>query len=82
MNNDGGPAFPGEQVSVFIPNELKEKAEAFTVKLNGMSLRAYFAAKALQGLVASARSSMYAPIDYAKDSILIADALIAELEKK
>lgn len=42
--NDGGPAFP-------VPNYVNASGETHESKPNGMSLRDYFAAKAMQALV-------------------------------
>ena len=79
MINDGGPAFPSE----------------YTLPENqGMTLRDYFAAKAMQGLmtkdyvklhidIAGGGESGYTNIPMIADmSVQIADALLAELAKK
>lgn len=63
--NDGGPAFP-----------LKEP---LTSDYLGMSLRDYFAAKAMQSLVALDHASN---INIAIWSYEIADAMLAERDKK
>ena len=62
--NDGGPAFPSSIVddSLHVP---------------GMTLRDYFAAKAMQGLLQYA----YAHADRASVAYKVADAMLAEREK-
>ena len=75
--NDGGPAFPqeiredngrgyGEKHSVFYP---------------GMSLRDYFAGKALEGMLANSRR-VFGFIDCAKDAFSFADAMLKAREVK
>lgn len=70
---DGGPAFPGEPEMRFgQSNEYNQ----------GMTLRDYFAAKAMQGPLAG---NIYNPGQadlIAKDSKAIADAMIAAKETK
>ena len=63
--NDGGPAFPvtTDHGSVYA--------------LPGMTLRDYFAAKALQGMLAD-KSSGYPHREYACDAYSLADAMLAE----
>lgn len=64
--NDGGPAFP---ISPKIGME---------VGFDGMSLRDYFAAKAMQGFMASnCKDSCY---EFAKHSYAMADAMLAARE--
>ncbi len=71
-NKNGGPGFP-------IPN--LQYDEYF----NGVSLRDYFAAKAMQGLIASPRGTVdgtpATDYFYAKSAYIIADAMLAEREK-
>ena len=70
---DGGPAFPG-----FIDQFGKKNPE-------GMTLRDYFAAKAMQGLIASPRGTPNGAdatdTYYAEMAYLMADAMLAEREK-
>ena len=47
----------------------------------GMSLRAYFAGQALNGILSEYKTSEYAPHQIAREAIVVADALIAELNK-
>ena len=49
----GGPAFPGEQQALLIKSEHKEIAQQYKHYCNGMTLRDYFAAKAMQAMLAS-----------------------------
>lgn len=66
-NKNGGPAFP-------IPN--LQYDEYF----NGVSLRDYFAAKAMQGLLASEADAEWNKPALAKFTYNIADAMLAERE--
>lgn len=63
---DGGPAFP-------VPMEDRHC---------GMNLRDYFAAKAMQGLLASPDTGSHDPEVWAKSAYTIADALLAAREGK
>ena len=47
----GGPAFPGKQKALMIQAEHREIASQYEIEHNGMTLRDYFAAKAMQGLI-------------------------------
>lgn len=49
--NDGGPAFP-------VPNYVNASGETHESKPNGMSLRDYFAAKAMQAMVGTYRRTL------------------------
>jgi hypothetical protein len=66
-NNDGGPAFP--QI-------LGERYEPMSTE--GMSLRDYFAAKAMQGLLTNFK---YDENGYAQSAYRIADAMLAAREE-
>lgn len=73
--NDGGPAFPCEE----------EKITSFsgcpvTIQHSGMSLRDYFAAAALQGLIVS--TSYETAALCAEDAYMLADTMLAERAKK
>lgn len=72
--NDGGPAFP-------VPNDANVNGQ------EGMSLRDYFAAKALNALIcddpagtAFGVDHMYTNMNYALASYAIADAMLAARE--
>lgn len=67
--SDGGPAFP-------VPGLHADES------FNGMSLRDYFAAEAVQGIVAGRFYNPGQAEQIAKDAMAIADALIAAREKK
>ena len=79
-SKDGGPAFP---VSSYVNGD----GETFESKPQGMTLRDYFAAKALQGLLAShANQDATDPYTFGSDCMArrayqIADAMLAEREK-
>ena len=47
MNNP--PAFPGKQKALLIKSEHLDIAKEYEIDQNGMTLRDYFAAKAMQG---------------------------------
>jgi hypothetical protein len=51
MNNP--PAFPGKQKALLIKSEHSDIAKEYEIDQNGMTLRDYFAAKAMQGLLAA-----------------------------
>jgi hypothetical protein len=63
--HDGGTAFP-------IPG--LQHDESF----NGMSLRDYFAAAALQGLLASPQQGVTTTDMYARDAYRLADAMLCQ----
>ncbi len=66
MKNDGGRAFPSH-------GSMGEVAQ------EGMSLRDYFAAKAMQGLMA--RVGAHDADRIAHDAYIVADAMLAERDK-
>ena len=49
MNNP--PAFPGKQKALLIKSEHSDIAKEYEIDQNGMTLRDYFAAKAMQAIV-------------------------------
>lgn len=77
--NDGGPAFPTDN---------EQQVGHNTWHYQGMTLRDYFAAAALQGLLACPRSSyvggkkLTAYWQYGIASYRLADALLAERARK
>ena len=66
-------AFPSETITY--PNGEMEYGAP------GMSLRAYVATAALQGLLANPNIPIIQPAAYASDALIYADALIEELNK-
>lgn len=83
--NDGGPAFPAMK-EVHAQEEIS--AAAYNARLiPGMSLRAYLAGKAMQGLVAGITNLEVngiienRPKGVSELAVLYADTLLAELEK-
>ena len=88
---DGGPAFP---YSALIPdNETRQMIGTIYADNRGMSLRAYFAAKAMQGLLANPHwntlalelagiTESQATMAMARVSIMYADRLLTELNKE
>jgi hypothetical protein len=69
--NTGGPAFPCDP---FAASEPKNVAEAKRLA-EGMTLRDYFAAQAVQGYVGQGRSYDFA--DIAQASYRVADAMLS-----
>ena len=69
----GGPAFPHS--IIYANNESQ-----FEVK-QGLSLRDYFAAKAMQGLLAADPDTRWDDYDCAKYAYAQADAMLAERER-
>lgn len=74
QTNDGGPAFPGTDAKGFVSD--------------GMSLRDYFAAGALENDIASHRQKLYHSGGYIKEPTreqcryAYADAMLAERQKE
>ena len=75
MSTDtGGPAFPR-------PASLDEAFSARCQSQTGMTLRDYFAAKAMVGLVVTDPRETSAADEIAKDAYELADAMLAERDK-
>lgn len=53
---DGGPAFPGDYDIVLVDPSDKHPPQKIAARQSGMSLRDYFAAKAMQGLAANPKA--------------------------
>lgn len=79
MTNDGGPAFP-RPLSLTKPKEVKEAqlGDWFSGAQDGMSLRDYFAAQAMSGLLSPGHGSD--PKHISILSYRIADAMLKERE--
>jgi hypothetical protein len=75
MSNTGGPAFPCDP---FAASEPKNVAEAKRLA-EGMTLRDYFAAKAVQGLLAGTLKSSDTSL-IARDCYAMADAMLKARE--
>lgn len=73
--NDGGPAYP--VLHSIDGNWVKEPLD----KYSGMSLRDYFAAAALQGILSNPKRLWCSPRHYADDAYSCADAMLAERNK-
>ena len=71
MNNTGGPAFP----EVNYKQPVDGGAHMMTIH-SGMTLRDYFAAKAMQGMLAENGGGAAHNIDLAKFAYWIADAML------
>ena len=77
MNNP--PAFPGKQKALLIQSEHSNLASEYEIEHNGMSLRDYFAAKAMQGML-SEPSLKATTKEFAFKSYELADAMLKERE--
>lgn len=84
QKNDGGPAFPviAATKNLHFPSEEKaaEYRKERALEL-GMTLRDYFAAKAMQGFLAGRYSTIPDPEYAAEHSYKIADAMLKERAK-
>ena len=69
----GGPAFPGVQRALMIKAEHIGIAEQYDLQSNGMTLRDYFAAKAMQALIEKYDES---PLELSDEAYSFADAMI------
>ena len=80
MKATGGPAFPRNYVpgSVTTDGSGRQYHTAFIPAQEGMTLRDYFAAVALQGLLASPNSGTGSAV---VSAYRVADAMLAEREK-
>ena len=67
--NNGGPAFP------------TTKESHLMICSEGMTLRDYFAAKAMQGMLEMAEYRDLTSEEYARGAYRVADAMLAEREK-
>lgn len=71
----GGPAFPCEGGNKFISgNEIRR-----TLPSSGMTLRDYFAAKAMQGWIATGHGG--GAVNIARECYAVADAMLAARTK-
>ncbi len=68
--NDGGPAFP------------RTGADGHTSPQSGMTLRDYFAAAALQGLLANHEASFHSRKERAEHCYILADTMLKAREAK
>ena len=60
IKDTGGPAFPGKQKALLIKRQHADIVNEYDIEKNGMTLRDYFAAKAMQGLMASSAEHNHA----------------------
>lgn len=75
MNKEtGGPAFPCKQKALLINSEHQYLASEYEIECNGMTLRDYFAAKAMQALLIATKTADGNMI--IKDAYNIADAML------
>ena len=85
MNDNGGQAFPGVVVKKET-SKINGSEIGFLTSGKGMSLRDYFAAKAMQGILSNP-SVIPQPTGWERQSIsessyLVADAMLLERKKK
>lgn len=80
--NDGGAAYPGFQYTEGRGTHRMGRGDEWECYAPGMTLRDYFAAKALQGFMASkVHSTHFLPTEDANYCYRIADAMLAERAK-
>lgn len=70
--DNSGPAFPIHPGAALDGQRVDET--------QGMTLRDYFAAKAMQGILCNSAKDFY-PLDLVAESYVIADAMLKEREK-
>lgn len=77
MKDDGGPAFPASDTFT------NREGDVTTTIHDGMTLRDYFAAKAMQGFFSNSQNhpTRFDPLGNAAWFYLIADAMLAERAK-
>lgn len=74
--HDGGPAFPT------LTGLSRDMRDDFSAEVDaGMTQRAYFAGRALSGMLANPTPTCRQPSDYAHYAVQCADALLRELAK-
>ena len=76
-NNTGGPAFPGKQKALMIQSEHIGIASEYEIEHNGMTLRDYFAAQAMQALIEKYDES---PVEISLEAYEFADAMLKQRE--
>ena len=75
------PAFPSKQKALMIKSEHIDIASEYEIEHNGMTLRDYFAAKAMQGAFTNPIPSSVYELEYiAEKSYAMADAMIKARE--
>lgn len=83
ITNNGGPAFPCLEATVTgIDSDGQDRID--TEAHGGMTLRDYFAAKALPGILVPIMADEchnWKPADFASEAYAIADAMLAERAK-
>ena len=77
MKNSEQSAFPAKGTTLIEEFGIVQQVDVYFC---GLTKREYFAAMAMQGLLANSSNSIY-PTEVAQDSLIYADALLAELEK-
>jgi len=78
MTNPNDPAFSDEIIPIAIPGPNPYVTTYKEKRCLGLSKREYFAAMAMQGILANGQLSFR---DFETNCLLYADALIAELNK-
>jgi hypothetical protein len=74
MNNP--PAFPGKQKALLIKSEHSDIAKEYEIDQNGMTLRDYFAAKAMQGICSSRPGNLMTSARIAAEAYDLANAML------
>ena len=86
---DGEPAFPCEKFAHFIKKEGSDESEPIFEEFSGMTIRDYFAGKAMQALIIACEPENYEPDadlekmhnDCAESAYKRSDAMIKERDK-
>jgi hypothetical protein len=83
MVNNGGQAFPSfERLRLLKSVGISEdQKETIFTESSGMTLRDYFAAKAMQGLASHYYSPNWTGAEIAKSAYAIADTMLKESQK-
>jgi hypothetical protein len=74
MNNPS--AFPGKQKALLIKSEHLDIAKEYEIDQNGMTLRDYFAAKAMQGICSSRPGNLMTSARIAAEAYDLANAML------
>jgi len=86
MKNNGGPAFPTGRKTAWVQGAESSRMQQVEIEgSKGMSLRAYFAGRAMMGITSHGNHPNGTTQDKinwtVETAVKLADALIAELEK-
>lgn len=79
MNPNNPPAFPCKQ-EIVVQDATGADSAKFIINHEGMSLRDYFAAKAMQGMMSSSNAYFkdWSPNSYTEEAYRISDAMLSK----